>query len=118
MRNHSGFDVILGNPPWEEATIEENAFWARYFPGLRGLDQRNQEKEKKDLKERWPNLFKEFEDKIIVKDYESFDQYNLIYRHKTLSPATVRKFLDKAYKKYYASPVWLFKFLKSFMLNA
>tara|TARA_B100002051_G_scaffold269981_1_gene302151 strand:+ start:567 stop:1892 length:1326 start_codon:yes stop_codon:yes gene_type:complete len=63
-------------------------------------------------------VFKEFEDKIIVKDYESFDQYNLIYRHKTLSPATVRKFLDKAYKKYYASPVWLFKFLKSFMLNA
>ena len=63
-------------------------------------------------------VFKEFEDKIIVKDYESFDQYNLIYRHKTLSPATVRKFLDKAYKKYYSSPVWGFKFLKSFMLNA
>ena len=33
----SGFDVILGNPPWEEATLEEHAFWARYFPGLRAL---------------------------------------------------------------------------------
>lgn len=36
LRQRSGFDVILGNPPWEEITIERDAFWARYFPGLRG----------------------------------------------------------------------------------
>ena len=43
LRTRPGFDVILGNPPWKEATVEEHAFWARHFPGLRGLSQREQE---------------------------------------------------------------------------
>ena len=30
LRERAGFDVILGNPPWEEATLEEDAFWARH----------------------------------------------------------------------------------------
>jgi hypothetical protein len=33
-----GFDVIVGNPPWEKARVEEHEFWARYLPGLRGLE--------------------------------------------------------------------------------
>lgn len=32
-----GFDAVVGNPPWEEITVEELAFYARYEPGLRGL---------------------------------------------------------------------------------
>lgn len=32
-----GFDVILGNPPWEKLRTELHEFWARHFPGLRGL---------------------------------------------------------------------------------
>ena len=32
-----GFDVVIGNPPWEEVTVEELAFYARYSPRLRGL---------------------------------------------------------------------------------
>ena len=31
---NSGFDVVAGNPPWEEATLEEDEFWTRYEPGL------------------------------------------------------------------------------------
>ena len=50
LRDRPGFDVILGNPPWQEATIEEHAFWARHFPGLRGLPQREQEAEKARLR--------------------------------------------------------------------
>lgn len=56
LRNRPGFDVILGNPPWEEATIEEHAFWARHFPGLRSLSQRRQEAEKARLREERPDL--------------------------------------------------------------
>lgn len=41
-KDRPGFDVILGNPPWQEATVEELAFWARHDPGLRGLDRREQ----------------------------------------------------------------------------
>lgn len=37
LRDTPGFDVIMGNPPWEEAMADENEFWGRHFPGLRGL---------------------------------------------------------------------------------
>ena len=50
LRRRPGFDVIVGNPPWQEATIEEHAFWARHFPGLRGRTQREQEIEKATLR--------------------------------------------------------------------
>ena len=39
LRERAGFDVILGNPPWEKTQVEEHAFWGRYQPGLRGLSQ-------------------------------------------------------------------------------
>ncbi|HXG71296.1 MAG TPA: hypothetical protein VNJ04_11890, partial [Gemmatimonadaceae bacterium] len=42
LRSRAGFDVILGNPPWQEATIEQLAFWARHDPGLRGLNRQQQ----------------------------------------------------------------------------
>ncbi|MCZ7590133.1 MAG: hypothetical protein M5U27_15010 [Gaiella sp.] len=32
-----GFDAVVGNPPWEEVTVEALAFYARYQPGLRAL---------------------------------------------------------------------------------
>lgn len=56
LRDRHGFDVILGNPPWEEVTLEEHAFWARHVPGLRGLNQREQEREKDRLRETHPDL--------------------------------------------------------------
>ena len=36
-REHPGFDVVIGNPPWNEVTIEELGFYALRDPGLRGL---------------------------------------------------------------------------------
>ncbi len=56
LRERSGFDVIVGNPPWEEATVEEHAFWARHEPGLRGLSQRQQERLKAELRKKSPDL--------------------------------------------------------------
>lgn len=59
-----GFDVILGNPPWEEATVEEHGFWARHFPGLRALPQREQEQHKARLREERPDLHAEYEQQL------------------------------------------------------
>lgn len=59
-----GFDVILGNPPWQEATVEEHAFWARHFPGLRRLSQREQESEKARLREDRPDLIAEYQTEL------------------------------------------------------
>jgi hypothetical protein len=36
-RERPGFDAIVGNPPWNELTIEELGFYALYAPGLRGM---------------------------------------------------------------------------------
>ena len=36
-RERPGFDVVVGNPPWNEMTVEELAFYALREPGLRGL---------------------------------------------------------------------------------
>ena len=64
LRNRTGFDVILGNPPWQEATIEEHAFWARHFPGLRGRSQKEQEAEKAVLRQRRPDLVELYESEL------------------------------------------------------
>jgi len=41
-RPRPGFDAVIGNPPWQEVTVERLAFFARFAPGLRALpaDQR------------------------------------------------------------------------------
>jgi hypothetical protein len=66
LRERSGFDVILGNPPWEEATLEEHAFWARHVPGLRGLNQRDQEALKADLRDERPDLVSLYEHELAA----------------------------------------------------
>ena len=68
LRDRPGFDVILGNPPWQEATIEEHAFWARHFPGLRSLSQRQQETKKTRLREERPDLVSLYEDELAETD--------------------------------------------------
>lgn len=39
LRDNPGFDVILGNPPWEKLKVETHAWWAVRFPGLRSMSQ-------------------------------------------------------------------------------
>ncbi|WP_238994981.1 hypothetical protein [Gordonia sp. JH63] len=37
LRERSGFDVILGNPPWDKVRHEPTSFWAVRDPGLNAL---------------------------------------------------------------------------------
>lgn len=41
VRERPGFDVVLGNPPWEKVKVEEHQWWALRFPGLRSLSQKD-----------------------------------------------------------------------------
>lgn len=34
-RERPGFDAVIGNPPWEEVTVEEQSFYALFRPGIR-----------------------------------------------------------------------------------
>lgn len=64
LRKRAGFDVILGNPPWEEATVEEDRFWTRYQPGLHSLPQHEQEAAKKKLRRDRPELVARYEEEV------------------------------------------------------
>ena len=64
LRKRPGFDVILGNPPWEKARVEEHGFWARHFPGLRSLSQRSQEAERACLRRERPDLVALYENEL------------------------------------------------------
>jgi hypothetical protein len=44
LRERAGFDVVLGNPPWEEVTLERDRFWGRFIPGLQGMKQNERER--------------------------------------------------------------------------
>ena len=61
LREVPGFDCIVGNPPWEEATVEELGFWALRYPGLKSMTQARQQQAVAELKERRPDLVGEYE---------------------------------------------------------
>lgn len=68
MGTRAGFDVIVGNPPWDEATVEEDAFWARHFPGMRSKPQREQESSKQRYRRQRPDLVAMLEKELAAAD--------------------------------------------------
>jgi len=56
LGRRNGFDVILGNPPWEKPRVEEHGFWARHFPGFRSKPQGEQEALKTQYRKERPDL--------------------------------------------------------------
>lgn len=46
-------------------------------------------------------IYKDFEQDIVEKDYEKFNQYNLVYKHKVLDDKALRSFKSKSYRKFY-----------------
>lgn len=61
LGGRSGFDVILGNPPWEKARVEELEFWGRHFPGVRALGTAAREKELARIARSRPDLCEQLE---------------------------------------------------------
>ncbi|MBX3077966.1 MAG: hypothetical protein KF692_01870 [Cryobacterium sp.] len=37
LRENSGFDVLVGNPPWEESILKEDRWWLLHRPGLMAM---------------------------------------------------------------------------------
>ncbi|HEY4934779.1 MAG TPA: hypothetical protein VII23_24695 [Terriglobales bacterium] len=56
LRKRPGFEVIVGNPPWEKVRVEEHEFWARHHPGLRGLGKAERDKLISHLRKSRPDL--------------------------------------------------------------
>lgn len=62
LRAQGGFDVLIGNPPWEKVKVEEHQFWSSRFPGIqRGMPQHEAEAEIARLRRERPDLLAEYE---------------------------------------------------------
>ncbi len=65
VRINPGFDVLLGNPPWEEIKVEEHRFWLALEPGLFGLNVTSMRKRTTELREERPELYREFQELVV-----------------------------------------------------
>jgi len=61
LRDEPGFDVILGNPPWEELVYEEIKFWTLRFPGLKGHPAKRQQQLIQGYRASRPDLLAQME---------------------------------------------------------
>ena len=64
LRQQPGFDVILGNPPWEKAKVEVSRWWALRFPGLRALPQGKQDNLIAEYRVQYPELTAEIDREV------------------------------------------------------
>jgi len=73
MGEEPGFDVILGNPPWDKVIFEEQQFWVTRFPGLNSLSNDDRKKKIKELRENHPPEAKEEEKENAFRDvYQTY----------------------------------------------
>lgn len=57
---------MVGNPPWEEATVEELGFWALRFPGLKSLPAAEQRRQLTRVQQERPDLCQEYETAVAA----------------------------------------------------
>ena len=68
-RARAGFVVVVGNPPWDEVTIEELAFYALRDPGLRGVPLAAESRVPRwRLYDEYPDLLGEFRTRAALQD--------------------------------------------------
>ncbi len=60
LRDDGGFDVLLGNPPWEKVKVETDQWWGLRLPGLRSMPQKQKNAALKTFRESRPDLEAEF----------------------------------------------------------
>ena len=56
----SGFDCMIGNPPWEKVVVDRKVWWGSHIPGVRALPTAKQRAKIDALKAQRPDLAKEF----------------------------------------------------------
>lgn len=56
LRERPGFDVLVGNPPWEELHVAEHHWWGLRLPGLRSMPQSKRIVALRELRQSRPDL--------------------------------------------------------------
>lgn len=60
LRERPGFDVLLGNPPWEKVKVEEDVWWGVRLPGFRGKSRKEKAEILAKFREARPDLENQF----------------------------------------------------------
>lgn len=63
-RARPGFDVVLGNPPWEKVKVEKHAWYGLRFPGLRSMAQKEKNAKIEQVEHDRPDLVAEYEAEV------------------------------------------------------
>ncbi len=64
QRDRPGFDVILGNPPWDKVKVEEHGWWGLRFPGLRSMPQKEKNAAIARYRVQRPDLLAEYDAEV------------------------------------------------------
>jgi hypothetical protein len=68
LRKSSGFDVLIGNPPWDMVHVEEDVWWGKYIPGARGLPVKEMNSAIAKFRKSRPDLESEFDRERVTAD--------------------------------------------------
>jgi hypothetical protein len=68
LRERPGFDVVVGNPPWEEVMVDEHSFWSIRFPGLRSMPIGAMRREIDRLRKLRPDVVDEYKAEVAATD--------------------------------------------------
>ena len=68
-----GFDVIIGNPPWDKVLFEPQQFWVTRHPGLNAVPASRRDERIDELREKYPHQVKEEErEKYQREQYQEY----------------------------------------------
>ncbi len=82
LRDNGGFDVLIGNPPWEKVKIEEDVWWGKFLPGFRALTRKAKAEKLSEFRSHRPDLEAEY--KIAQESTRRFRAVLLSSPHKGL----------------------------------
>ncbi|MFI8593837.1 Eco57I restriction-modification methylase domain-containing protein [Microbacterium sp. NPDC078428] len=68
LRERPGFDVLVGNPPWETVKVEEQKWWGLRSPKLRSMPQQARRAALDTIQKSRPDLVAEYRREIIRTD--------------------------------------------------
>ncbi|WP_018504417.1 Eco57I restriction-modification methylase domain-containing protein [Parafrankia discariae] len=66
LRERPGFDVLIGNPPWEKVKVEQDQWWGLRFPGLASMPQKQRDAAIAKYRRERPDLRAEYETEVTA----------------------------------------------------
>jgi hypothetical protein len=69
LRSNPGFDVLLGNPPWEAPHLKEDRWWNLRFPGLITMGDDEKERRLQELRTQRVDLASAYEEEAETNDF-------------------------------------------------